>query len=81
MKVGGRIIQNRFVNENTEELFDGNYKKHRIIIQKGSETSKGNTVYWVEVFGDKNGKYKFKGCIRRCCMHDVIVAALNESKL
>lgn len=81
MKICGKIIQNRFIYENTEDKFDANYKKHRIIIEKGSKTSQGIPVYWVECFGDKNGVYKFKGCIRRLSMSDVILALLADLKL
>jgi hypothetical protein len=81
MKIAGKIIQDRFIYENTEYKFDASYKKHRIIIEKSSETSQGNPIYWAECFGDRNGEYKFKGCIRRCNMRDVIIALLNDVNL
>jgi len=81
MKIAGKIIQDRFIYENTENKFDASYKKHRIIIEKGSEISQRNPIYWVECFGEKNGEYKLKGCIRRCCMRDVILAVLAETKI
>lgn len=81
MKIAGKIIQDRFIYENTEDKFDASYKKHRIIIEKGSETSQGIPIYWVECFGNKNGVYKFKGCIRRLNMRDVILALLADVKL
>lgn len=81
MKIGGRIIRDKFVFESTDIKFDALYKNHRIIIDKGAEISQGNPIYWCEVFGNKNGEYKFKGCVRRCQMHDVIICVLNESGL
>lgn len=80
MKIAGKVIQDRFIYQNTEDNFDASYKGHRIIISKGSTNSQGNPVYWAECFGNKNGEYRFKGCIRRCHMRDVIIAVLKESK-
>lgn len=81
MKIGCRIIQDKFIFENTEFKFDALYKKHRIIIEKGSEMSEGNPVYWCEVFISKNGEYKLKGCVRRCQMRDVIISILDQVNL
>lgn len=81
MKVGGRIIQKRFINEFSENNIDLIYKGYRILIEAGGYLGEAVPPHWCEVFGNKNGEYIFKGVVRRCKIRDVLVAVLNECKL
>ncbi|MNL06118.1 hypothetical protein D3C87_1267460 [compost metagenome] len=81
MKVGGRLIQNRLVFENTAYNFDALYKKHRILVEKLSQFTRDTPTYHVFIFKDKSGEVIFEENVRRWTIQDALIVGLNESKL
>ncbi len=81
MKVGGRIIQNKNILVNTEIMFIGKYKKHRIeVLKRVSFKTDENPEWSIDVYGF-DGSVSVQDIVQRCCIHDAIVFALDGALL
>lgn len=80
MKIGGRIIQNRNIEANSDSVFSARYKKHYIEVSVHKEVKEVNPEWSIDVW-HFDGTYVLQTIIQRCSIREVIIYALDKAGL
>jgi hypothetical protein len=80
MKIGGRIIQEKNINVNTENAFSATYKQHFINVML-HKTFKGENPEWDIDVRHYNGGIAASTIVKRCTIRDAIIYALDGALL